>query len=647
MRRLLLFAFSLLLMQLAFSQAGQLDPSFGNGGSTAPIAADPSFGDMAIQPDGKIVAIGQAYTEPEGVYETYIVRFTTTGQLDKTFSGDGILNDPFLKGDEFSLGSITVQKDGKIVAVGRARYGRGFGVARYNPDGTPDKTFGNGGYVSTDPVPGSSGFNQAVSVAVTKDEKILVSGNHSIDNGEPPHATLVTYLPNGTVESVQVFYAGMSAEAYPTLAAYKSGGYALLAQGDKDVPYLYSSKFGQASVPLPNSYGPAPAKIAILENEKIAFAVYHRNESDEEGGYVALLNTDGTLDKSFSGDGVVNLPYFPAAVASQKDGKIIVSGGDANGVTKLERYSATGTLEFSFVTSGYVNDLIVYGNRIYGLTKNHVVAYLLDTRPRVVKVNLYGGVNPHLNGEWNNWDTYKSLNSGTLYYSDTTASSISAVLSSRSGVSDNGLNYGGGIAPTGVMRYASYATTTRTLTLSGLAASRKYTIQLFASRGAYSTDTTVFAVNGVSQKIGTYYNKTDKAVFTSLTPNAQGQIVVTISGTGTNNYLNGFTLTESYVPASTTTTSAQQAKVAVGENSTVEVNAFPNPTQQSFTLQLKGSTNKPVQVRVLDATGKLVEVKQNMASNTPLSLGAAYKAGVYYAEVIQGNTRKVVKLVKQ
>jgi hypothetical protein len=264
-----------------------------------------------------------------------------------------------------------------------------------------------------------------------------------------------------------------------------------------------------------------------------------------------------------------------------------------------------------------------------------------------MKVNLYGGVNPHLNGEWNNWNIYKSLNSGTLYYSDTTASSISAVLSTRNGVSDNGLGYVGGIAPTGVMRYASYATVTRTLTFSGLAASRNYTIQLFASRGAYRTDTTVFTVNGVSKKIATYHNATEKAVFSNLTPNAQGQIVVTISGTGTNNYLNGFTLTESYVPASTTTTNAQQAKVAVAESSTLQVSAFPNPAQQSFTLQLKGSTNKPVQVRVIDATGKIVEAKQNIASNTPLSLGAAYKAGVYYAEVIQGNTRKVVKLVKQ
>lgn len=643
MRKILFFAFTLLSGQLAFSQAGQLDPSYGNGGATAPVAADPAFGDMAVQPDGKIVAIGQVYTEPEGIFKTYIVRFTTAGQLDKTFSGDGILSDPFLKGDEMALGSITVQKDGKILAAGA-----NFGVARYNSNGTPDKTFGNGGYVSTDPVPGSSGSEQAISIAVTKDGKILLSGNHYEDSGAPPHATLVTYLQNGTVESIQVFYAGMSFEAYPALAAYKSGGYVMLAHGDTNAPYLYSSKFGQANVPLPNAYGPIPAKLTILENEKIAFAVYHRSETDEDGSYVALLNTDGTLDKSFSGDGVLDITYSASAVASQKDGKLIVSGADDNGVAKLERYSTAGTLEYSFPTYGYGNEVIVYGNRIYVLTSNHVVAYQLDTNPRTVKVNLYGSANPYNNGEWNNWNTFKSLNAGTLYYSDSTASSISAVLSKRDGVVDNGSDYSGGMAPLEVLRYGSYATTSRTLTLSGLSTKRKYSIELYASRKASTNDTTTFTINGVLKKIGTSRNFTNKAVFSNLSPNAQGQLVITIANIKMYNYLNGFTLGETYTaPASGTQATTVTMPHEEAVTSSLQVQVFPNPATKAFTVQLRSGNDKPVQLRIFDAAGHLVESKQNIAPNNTVVVGDAYKPGIYYIETMQNGQRKLTKLIKE
>jgi len=76
------------------------------------------------------------------------------------------------------------------------------------------------------------------------------------------------------------------------------------------------------------------------------------------------------------------------------------------------------------------------------------------------------------------------------------------------------------------------------------------------------------------------------------------------------------------------------------------VKALPNPTTTYFTLQLSGSGEQPVSVRILDAVGRIVEVKQNLTSTTTLQIGHRYRPGVYYAEVSQGRERVISKLVK-
>ena len=162
----------------------------------------------------------------------------------------------------------------------------------------------------------------------------------------------------------------------------------------------------------------------------------------------------------------------------------------------------------------------------------------------VINVNIYGGTNPYNNTSWNNWNVASSLSSGTLKYSDAYTSSVSASLSSSSGINDNGTTYGSGMAPPEVLRYASNATTSRTLTISGLSTSKIYSLDLYGSRNNYSGNQTVFTIAGVSQTISTYKNLTAKAAFTNLTPNTSGQIIVTIKNNQSYNYINGFTIRE-------------------------------------------------------------------------------------------------------
>jgi hypothetical protein len=160
-----------------------------------------------------------------------------------------------------------------------------------------------------------------------------------------------------------------------------------------------------------------------------------------------------------------------------------------------------------------------------------------------VKANIYGGSNAYSDAQWNNWNTYSSLSSGNLKYSDGSSSPISATLSQQGSVSDNGSSYTTTMAPSQVDRYASYSTSNRTLTISGLDNSKTYNLEIYASRSGTSNNTTRFAVGSSTVDVKTDNNSSNKASFTSLVPSS-GTITVNISKLNTYNYINGFMITE-------------------------------------------------------------------------------------------------------
>lgn len=84
-----------------------------------------------------------------------------------------------------------------------------------------------------------------------------------------------------------------------------------------------------------------------------------------------------------------------------------------------------------------------------------------------------------------------------------------------------------------------------------------------------------------------------------------------------------------------------------GQDLDLKVIASPNPATHYFTLRLQNSSGEPVQLRIVDAVGRIVEVRQGVASNSTIMVGHNYKAGTYLAQVLQGGKRVNVKLVKQ
>jgi uncharacterized delta-60 repeat protein len=132
---------------------------------------------------------------------------TVVGGLDPSFSTDGKLTLNF--GDDDHVNAVAVQPDGKIVAVGSWDGGRAdFAIARFNPDGTPDTTFGGagGGFAAGSGKANvffgasiGSGQETATSVAIQPDGKIVVAGYSNINTpGGQNDFAIARLLPDGT-----------------------------------------------------------------------------------------------------------------------------------------------------------------------------------------------------------------------------------------------------------------------------------------------------------------------------------------------------------------------------------------------------------------------------------------------------------------
>jgi len=116
-----------------YNADGSLDTSFSDDGKqTTDFGGGFDYGsDVAIQPDGKIVVVG------EGAGDFALARYDADGSLDASFSGDGKQTTDFAGGYDGGRG-VALQPDGKIVAVGSA--GSNFALARYLGAARPDCT---------------------------------------------------------------------------------------------------------------------------------------------------------------------------------------------------------------------------------------------------------------------------------------------------------------------------------------------------------------------------------------------------------------------------------------------------------------------------------------------------------------------------
>lgn len=80
--------------------------------------------------------------------------------------------------------------------------------------------------------------------------------------------------------------------------------------------------------------------------------------------------------------------------------------------------------------------------------------------------------------------------------------------------------------------------------------------------------------------------------------------------------------------------------------SALAVKVLPNPSTTVFTLLVNSQRTERIVVRVLDVQGRVLEQQISNGQNQPVKVGEGFRPGIYFAEIIQGNERKLIKLLK-
>lgn len=104
-------------------------------------------------------------------------------------------------------------------------------------------------------------------------------------------------------------------------------------------------------------------------------------------------------------------------------------------------------------------------------------------------------------------------------------------------------------------------------------------------------------------------------------------------------------------PVAVTATSSMQSFMAKEEitattEEVLKVTVMPNPSTTYFTLKLESRFEAPVSIVVMDASGRVIDAKSKLSPNSTIQIGHNYINGKYYAEIMQGTTRKTVQLMK-
>lgn len=191
---------------------------------TAFGAQNAEFKDLAIQPDDKVVVVGDITPDQTfpAAYDAQVIvaRYTAAGILDTTFNGSGysVLTLPgtLHTSMPFYPTAVALQADGKIIVVSTAQDTNGPNdmlIARFNASGTLDSAFGGGaGYVRLASIATSGDV-----VIQPGDQKIVVAGSQG---GTVVVARLNT---DGTMDST-FGTGGYKIGAPPTGAGYHDFG---------------------------------------------------------------------------------------------------------------------------------------------------------------------------------------------------------------------------------------------------------------------------------------------------------------------------------------------------------------------------------------------------------------------------------------
>jgi uncharacterized delta-60 repeat protein len=381
---------------------GTLDSAFGTSGIVLRdvSTADDEVFAVTIQPDNKIVTVGYSGTTAEFT----VCRFNANGTSDTTFGTNGLVQTSFsipnsLVNDDSLAYAVALQSDGKILVGGDIGPGLAFGMARYTSNGQLDTSFGNGGKVITNVqnLAGIRGISMqndgkiiavgytkqisdfvvvrytnnglldtsfgggdgivitdffgdtdiATAVKLQSDGKVLVAGS-AVDADLLVDFAIARYNIDGSLDTtfngigLKTIFTEcgpeMSGCGIDALGIQPDGKIAVVGSNDDIYLARFNTDGSQLGGVIPTNVGGSSDKAFSLAIDLVGgiFVAGSTISAGNEDFFVAKYQSSGTLDTTFDdGDGIVTTNLgsnsdIGHAIAFQPNGGIIVGGSKGN-----------------------------------------------------------------------------------------------------------------------------------------------------------------------------------------------------------------------------------------------------------------------------------------------------------------------------
>jgi uncharacterized delta-60 repeat protein len=299
--------------------SGHLDISFGNGGIEV-IPESSYVEDLALQPDGKALVLYR--NDASDISTVNLIRLTTGGQPDGSFNGGQAVTTAL---QPYYTPRLAIQSDGELIISGATDSGAA--LVRYGADGTIDSTFGTAGVLTT------NSFARFGAVAVATNGNIYAFGDHSLSGDKQTTVGVACFDSRGS--PVDNFGTdGVSSVNLSLGASGDAVSLDIVVQSDGKLLGLVDAFSG-------------------LDNDP--------------DGYTRLVrfDTSGRPDPTFGDDGVVKTVFAYSGgndnIALDGSGRIVLCGSitesqDPNFYTA--RYDSDGTLDSSFGSNGVATTAI-------------------------------------------------------------------------------------------------------------------------------------------------------------------------------------------------------------------------------------------------------------------------------------------------
>ena len=317
---------------------GTLDAGYGDDGVATAVLGDAGSIQVAVAPDGTAVTV----TRRNKVLLAH--RWTSEGELDTSFSADGVRELPFGELHRQSSSLVTVDSQGRVVAAAMidAPKGDNTQIVRLNPDGSRDPTFGSRGRVTVNL--DITDWPDALAVDA-RDRVLLALDFYQASPGDAQYAgrsAVVRLRQNGAYDrkfsndGLALFRFAQGGQSYPmdlgvdasgrvVVAAYDYrtayGAIRLLSNGEVDTTYGHQGKV--SAVCECSIYS------ADVHNGRVAF-VANRYLKRGRQAVVARIGVEGTQIQLREIDLVAGDDEEFVASVLVDGGRTIVAGDSLN-----------------------------------------------------------------------------------------------------------------------------------------------------------------------------------------------------------------------------------------------------------------------------------------------------------------------------